>query len=178
MTTFWRSEVTIPVVLTFIAALDLLTPVGIVLCVLYVVPVYLSSRLPFAPTRQSHSVYGVAAVSSALTLLGFIVSPNGGIQSIAVTNRLIALLLIASAAILVLRQVRLFAENVELRALLPICSYCKSIRDERGGWHRVDDYLHRHTGVQFTHGMCPDCLEVYMEAVRKESTVQSTAVVR
>jgi len=41
---------------------------------------------------------------------------------------------------------------------LPICADCKKIRDEQGLWQQVELYLHRHYGIDFTHGFCPDCL--------------------
>lgn len=44
-----------------------------------------------------------------------------------------------------------------LSALLPICSYCKGIRNDEGYWHRVETYLQTHTETEFTHGICPDC---------------------
>jgi DNA-binding response OmpR family regulator len=44
-----------------------------------------------------------------------------------------------------------------LQGLLPICSYCKRIRDDRAYWHSVEAYLGEHSGTKFTHGVCPDC---------------------
>lgn len=44
-----------------------------------------------------------------------------------------------------------------LTGLLPICSYCKKIRDDSGGWHRIERYIKEHTDARFTHGLCPDC---------------------
>jgi len=46
-----------------------------------------------------------------------------------------------------------------LRGLLPICSYCKKIRDDRGYWNRIESYIQDHSGAEFTHGMCPECLK-------------------
>jgi CheY-like chemotaxis protein len=46
-----------------------------------------------------------------------------------------------------------------LRGLLPICSYCKKIRDEKGQWHPVEGYIRDHSNADFTHGICPECLE-------------------
>ncbi len=46
-----------------------------------------------------------------------------------------------------------------LEGLLPICSWCKKIRDEEGQWHSVERYVSRHTGAAFTHGVCPDCMQ-------------------
>jgi DNA-binding response OmpR family regulator len=46
-----------------------------------------------------------------------------------------------------------------LRGLLPICSYCKRIRDDRNSWQYVEVYMSEHSGATFTHGICPSCLE-------------------
>ncbi|MDD4923707.1 MAG: hypothetical protein PHF74_02570 [Dehalococcoidales bacterium] len=48
-----------------------------------------------------------------------------------------------------------------LEGLLPICSWCKNIRDDAGYWTSVEEYLSTHTDVSFTHGMCPSCLKKY-----------------
>ena len=45
----------------------------------------------------------------------------------------------------------------QLQGLLPICSYCKKIRDDGNYWQQVEKYLSAHTGIQFSHGVCPDC---------------------
>ena len=46
-----------------------------------------------------------------------------------------------------------------LHGLLPICAWCKRIRDDQGYWQQVEAYVHEHTGADFTHGICPECLE-------------------
>jgi hypothetical protein len=46
-----------------------------------------------------------------------------------------------------------------LHGLLPICAWCKRIRDDQGYWSQVEAYMHEHTGANFTHGICPECLE-------------------
>jgi hypothetical protein len=46
-----------------------------------------------------------------------------------------------------------------LRRLLPICAHCKKIRDDRGFWEAVEGYFAKHNGVDFTHSICPDCLQ-------------------
>jgi CheY-like chemotaxis protein len=45
----------------------------------------------------------------------------------------------------------------QLKGLLPICSYCKKIRDEQNYWHRVENYITEHAAVEFSHGICPAC---------------------
>jgi phosphoserine phosphatase RsbU/P len=53
-----------------------------------------------------------------------------------------------------------------LKGLLPICAYCKAIRDDSDYWHRVEEYVSEHADVQFSHGICPNCLEDAMKAAR------------
>ena len=51
-------------------------------------------------------------------------------------------------------------DNVrQLRGLLPICSYCKRIRNDENYWERVEVYVTEHSDAKFTHGICPTCLE-------------------
>ncbi len=50
----------------------------------------------------------------------------------------------------------------QLEGLLPICSYCKKIRDEKNAWHPVEGYIKQRTDVTFTHGCCPECREKYV----------------
>ncbi|RME68391.1 MAG: GAF domain-containing protein [Verrucomicrobia bacterium] len=46
----------------------------------------------------------------------------------------------------------------QLQELLPICAYCKKIRDDDGYWRNVEEYIREHAGSEFTHGICPDCI--------------------
>ena len=50
-------------------------------------------------------------------------------------------------------------EVKNLSGLLPICSYCKKIRDDDGYWQKVEQYLSAHSKAQFSHSICPECLE-------------------
>jgi len=45
----------------------------------------------------------------------------------------------------------------ELQELIPICSYCKKVRDDSNYWQQVESYMSARTGVQFSHGICPQC---------------------
>jgi len=51
----------------------------------------------------------------------------------------------------------------QLQGLLPICSYCKKVRDDRNYWRQVESYLSEHSDVQFSHGICPDCYKAIVE---------------
>jgi DNA-binding response OmpR family regulator len=50
-----------------------------------------------------------------------------------------------------------------LQGLLPICSYCKNVRNEANYWERVDSYLTTHSDLKLTHGICPNCLDKQMK---------------
>jgi len=45
----------------------------------------------------------------------------------------------------------------QLQGMLPICSVCKKIRDDKGYWNRIESYISKHWNVIFSHGICPDC---------------------
>jgi len=53
------------------------------------------------------------------------------------------------------------AEVTALRGILPICSHCKSVRDDSGYWHEVEVYMRAHSEAEFSHSICPDCLQVH-----------------
>ncbi len=57
-----------------------------------------------------------------------------------------------------------------LSGLLPICAWCKKIRDDQGYWNSVEEYISGHTQAEFSHGMCPACFEkIVAEEDSKES---------
>jgi hypothetical protein len=55
-----------------------------------------------------------------------------------------------------------------LQDMLPICSSCKKIRDEQGSWHHIEIFFKKHTGVQFTHSICPECAQTLYPGLRLE----------
>ncbi len=56
-----------------------------------------------------------------------------------------------------------------LRGLLPICCSCKKVRDDKGYWSQIENYITEHSEAEFSHGLCPDCLEkLYPEYGRKQ----------
>jgi sigma-B regulation protein RsbU (phosphoserine phosphatase) len=50
-----------------------------------------------------------------------------------------------------------------LQGMLPICSYCKNIRIDKDYWEQIDIYIAEHSEADFTHGICPDCRQKYVE---------------
>lgn len=52
---------------------------------------------------------------------------------------------------------RALDEIKTLQGILPICASCKKIRDDKGYWEQIEIYIREHAGVEFTHGICPEC---------------------
>lgn len=58
------------------------------------------------------------------------------------------------------RQLTEALENVKtLSGMLPICSSCKKVRDDKGYWNQIETYISKRTEASFSHGMCPECMK-------------------
>ena len=54
-----------------------------------------------------------------------------------------------------------------LRGILPLCAYCKKIRDDEGYWEQVEIYIRKHSEADVSHGICPDCVKKHFPNVVK-----------
>ncbi|MCI5211705.1 MAG: PAS domain S-box protein, partial [Candidatus Electrothrix sp. ATG2] len=62
-----------------------------------------------------------------------------------------------------------------LRGILPICSFCKNIRNDKGYYEQIESYIHKRSGVDFSHTVCPDCMKKhYPEEYKILSTKNDT----
>ncbi len=52
-----------------------------------------------------------------------------------------------------------------LKGILPLCSFCKKIRNEKGTWDQVEDYIQDHSSASISHGICPECLKKHFPEV-------------
>ena len=74
---------------------------------------------------------------------------------------------------LILELQQALAEVHTLGGLLPICAHCKRIRNDGGYWTRLEEYISQHSGAEFTHGICPDCLrQIYPELVEGDGSAR------
>jgi len=55
-----------------------------------------------------------------------------------------------------------------LQGILPICMHCHKIRTDNESWQRIEGYIESHSEAQFSHGLCPECLEKYYPEVQDE----------
>lgn len=61
----------------------------------------------------------------------------------------------------------LLARVKRLEGIIPICSYCKKIRDDQNSWQQLEQYLSEHSEALFSHGICPHCMEEQMLNIPK-----------
>jgi uncharacterized membrane protein YccC len=151
-----------------IFVLDFIYPLGVAVGALYT-PLVLITL--WSSSRRFTLIVTVGA--TVLTVVGLFYPLYGGANWLAVTNRVLSLITIWVAAILVLlykraeeererliRELQDALENIKtLRGLLPICSSCKKIRDDHGYWNQLETYIGAHTDAEFTHGLCPECIQ-------------------
>lgn len=67
-------------------------------------------------------------------------------------------------ALLILEDI---SELINLKRLIPICANCKKIRDDKEYWQSVEKYFQDNVGVDFSHGICPDCMAKEMEKLKQ-----------
>jgi PAS domain-containing protein len=83
-------------------------------------------------------------------------------------------LLVSSAPFLysekpyVLLTIENVSELIQLKSLLPICMHCKKIRNDEGYWKEITEYFNAHLDVDFSHGLCDDCLVKHYPDVAKK----------
>ncbi len=59
-----------------------------------------------------------------------------------------------------------------LQGMLPICASCKKIRDSKGYWNQIEDYLRKNADIEFTHGLCEDCYQKYIAEIPESSIIE------
>ncbi len=105
----------------------------------------ISVTLPFFPHTKYLALilgYGIAALLGSLIIYiaGHMLDKKDREQQELIKNLQDALL-----------------EIKTLQGIVPICSFCKKIRDDKGFWSQVESYVSKHTEAKFSHGVCPDC---------------------
>jgi len=71
-------------------------------------------------------------------------------------------------------QLKASLEKVKLlNGLIPICASCKKVRDDKGYWNDVELYVRQHSEAEFSHGICPDCMEKLYPEFSKRKNNQS-----
>jgi hypothetical protein len=166
--------VTLAAILALVGYIDYATGFEINLTPFYFIPVIIGTKRLGLSAGILLSVVSATIWSLADHYAGHIYSN----QFIAVWNtvtRLAAFLTVAwltAHYVLLLarnrahaaKQRKLTAEVKVLEGLLPICTFCKKILNDQGGWEPVEHYIEDHTAAKFSHGMCPECIKKWTAA--------------
>lgn len=124
-------------------------------------PVFFQPDTDAAPER---GVLHCLAVSSQVMgmFCGVLQSELAPAQEVAFS--LLSLLLGESAdALATLRKTKQLASEIEtLSEMLPLCAWCKKVRNDRGYWEQIEKYISTRSGASITHGICPDCQRKFL----------------
>lgn len=141
-----------------------LLPTAAILLVDYYTGPYIQFAILLVfPVTLATALHGVrAGVVLAILLPLFRLSfflrwPLASTWPVAVTDSVIDIVILAATAFLVERLVRQERQLRVLEGLLPICSFCKRIRDEEGDWRQMEQYIAARSGARFSHTFCPEC---------------------
>lgn len=165
--------------MTGVLLLDHAFPSGVAIDVLYIAPVLLSLR------AQGTRVTVLIAVScSALIVVGYFVSAPGAEMWKVIFNRMIAVVAVWVCVLFGLRAKAMTAareaavrerekalEEIKvLSGLLPICAWCKKVRDDQGYWTQIEAYISSHSQASFSHGICPECKQEQLSRIHSGKT--------
>jgi hypothetical protein len=132
--------------------MDLVTGPLLMFPILFVIPVVLSAWL--SSMRLAY-VLAVGLPFGRFLIAAFVEQPS--IIAIDAINGAIRCLVLAFLVFLVGRISHQTREIGRLKQLLPTCMHCSRIRDERDNWQHMESYIAEHSGVNFSHGLCPEC---------------------
>ena len=150
-----------------VLVLDAMAPAGLAVWLLQIVLVWIATLWP----GRRHILCATAACATG-AVLGLCLSPHAGSVSwVNIANLLTALGVMGAIAFARVRELaakearRKTAQELEksqeavriLRGLLPICAWCKKIRNEDGSWEQMEAYICNRSHAKFTHGVCNDC---------------------
>jgi len=76
------------------------------------------------------------------------------------------------------RIIGLTAQVKQLESFIPICSYCKKIRDDQKYWQEIESYFGQQQGAKFSHGVCPDCYDRVVVPQLEQLNVSPTEIAR
>lgn len=163
---------------------DAVTAADVAIPVLYVAVVLISLWHP-----HIYFTHGMAIIATLLMVLGLLIQPPPtGSLWVVIFNDLIALVAIWTTALVTIERKKLSALRLQalrerdeakeeiktLSSLLPMCAWCKKIRDDKGEWDQIDTYVAKITHSSITHGMCPDC----SQRMNDEAAAMSCAPVK
>jgi len=120
--------------------------------------------------------WGLVAWAGYVALTAFVKLPDATAWAHLQFGFLVGFQILATLGlvVLVVDHLRIRAENSEIRVdklegLLPICSYCKKIRDPQNNWYPVEQFIEERSKADFTHGICPECIEKHFPGLETKA---------
>lgn len=129
----------------------------------FVIPVALASWFCTPGTG-----YGLAVVMPAGRLLFPFLWESRLSLDHAIANVTIRVAVLLFIAFLTSKAARLTREVKLLKGILPVCSFCKNIRDSEGKWESIEAYITQRTDADFSHGVCPKCAQIHYAELLNE----------
>ncbi len=143
-----------------ILGVEYVSGAGVEFPIAFVIPVALASW--FCTSRIGYTL----AVIMPVIRLGFMyLWDNPVVLFPAIINLLIRVIVLWLIAYLTSKAARLTREVKVLEGLLPVCSYCKKIRDKTDAWQAMETYISQRADVDFTHSICPECTQIHFGAI-------------
>jgi hypothetical protein len=142
--------------------LDVFVATDIAIGMLYVAPVAWMAL--WSSKHDTPLMVTTAVGCTVLSIVAFLLHP-ADILWTGFINRLIACFMVWLTTVLSITRKRAEEETKTLRGFLPICSYCKKIRDNTGYWERMEVYISANSQAHFSHGICPECGEEHFPAI-------------
>ncbi len=87
-----------------------------------------------------------------------------------VTNLVLCTAVTVVVLVLTILIFKAYNRQIEaLERIIPICCICKKIRDDSGYWDQVEAYISKHSGLIFSHGICPDCMKKHYSGFSEDN---------
>lgn len=133
---------------------------------------YCFTRIPFLPAAATSAAVSLLYMGAAVLKGGSAPSLVGGAFFLVAVNVIGAFACHAmerSVRVDFLQRRQILRQSEELRqalaevkvlsGLIPVCAWCRKVRDDRGYWNRIEEYVASRSAATFTHGICPECSE-------------------
>jgi hypothetical protein len=132
-----------------------------------------ASESSFSYRRQGDTVHANVRYIPEIHWYLVVEQAEGRVTRQVLSALLVNLLVCCVITLIVLVLVRLTVKGYQesiatLSGIVPICSFCKKIRDDKGYWNQVEAYVAQHSEAEFSHGICPECMAKHYPEIMEE----------
>lgn len=125
-------------------------------------PVFFPLGLESEPERGM--LHSLAISTQVLGMFGGLMRREVAPAQEVAFNLLSTLLGMSADALATLRRTRQLTSQIEtLQSLLPVCAWCKKVRNDSGYWYQIEKYITANSATKITHGICPECEEKFLQ---------------